>query len=76
MKVDQPLDAIATVYSHIIYFILMAALFSLCAKNSDFPMMQHFESQIGRAVRATCQAVHLFRGAGQRGWVLGITGLI
>ena len=30
-------------------------------------MMQHFESQTVRAVRATCQAVHLLCGVGQRG---------
>lgn len=51
----------------------MAVLFSLHAKNSDFPMMQHFGSQTGHAVGATCQTVYLFHGAGHTGGMLGIT---
>lgn len=72
-RVNQPLDGES---ERLNPRALMAALCRLCAKKSDFPAMQHSESQIGRAVRATCQAVHLRRGVGQKGWILGITELI
>lgn len=39
-------SSISNKHFHIIYFILMVVLFSLCAKNTDFPMTQHFGSQI------------------------------
>lgn len=33
-------------------------------ESQIFPMMRHFVGQKHRAVRASCQAVHLFRSAG------------
>lgn len=41
------------------------------------PVTQHFQSQTGHAVKASCQALHCFSGATElRGWMLGTEALI